>query len=62
MRFKPVAIDKIERIDSTINKLTITINRNNPNTEILDNLTLLKEQLDDLRSMISIEHDEFEPR
>lgn len=59
MRYKNNTLDKLNQADTLLNRLTIQINRNIPREEILETLTLLKEQIESTREMIAIEHDDF---
>jgi hypothetical protein len=59
MRYKNNTLDKLNQADTLINRLTVQINRNIPREEVLETLTLLKEQIESTREMISIEHDDF---
>ena len=59
MRYKNNTLDKLNQADNLLNRLTVQINRNIPREEILETLTLLKEQIESTREMISIEHDDF---
>jgi hypothetical protein len=59
MRYKNNTLDKLNQADTLINRLTVQINRNIPREEILETLTLLKEQIESTREMIAIEHDDF---
>jgi hypothetical protein len=60
MRYKNNVLDKLGQTDTLVNRLAIQVNRNIPQSEILETLTLLKEQIEQTREMISIEHDDFE--
>jgi len=60
MRYKNNVLDKLGQTDTLVNRLAIQVNRNIPQSEILETLTLLKEQIEQTREMVSIEHDEFE--
>jgi len=59
MRYKNNTLDKLNQADNLLNRLTVQINRNIPREEILETLTLLKEQIESTREMIAIEHDDF---
>ena len=48
------------RSDTLVNKLAVQVNRNFSQNEILETLTLLKEQIEKTRETVSIEHDDFE--
>jgi DNA-directed RNA polymerase specialized sigma subunit len=59
MRYKNNVLDKLNQADTIINRLTVQVNRNVSRDEILETLTLLKEQIESTREMVSIEHDDF---
>lgn len=59
MRYKNNVLDKLNQADALVNKLAIQVNRNISQNEVLETLTLLKEQIENTREMISIEHDDF---
>jgi DNA-directed RNA polymerase specialized sigma subunit len=60
MRYKNNVLDKLNQADALVNRLVIQVNRNISQNEVLETLTLLKEQVEQTREMISIEHDDFE--
>ena len=59
MRYKNNVLDKLNQADALVNRLAVQLNRNINRDEALDTLTMLKEQIELTREMISIEHDEF---
>ena len=59
MRFKNNVLDKLTQTDNLVNRLALQVNRNMSQNEMLETLTLLKEQIEQTREMISIEHDDF---
>ena len=59
MRYKNNVLDKLNQQDALVNRLAVQVNRNVNREEILETLTLLKEQIETTREMISIEHDDF---
>lgn len=59
MRYKNNVLDKLNQADALVNRLAVQVNRNISQNEILETLTLLKEQIENTREMISIEHDDF---
>jgi DNA-directed RNA polymerase specialized sigma subunit len=59
MRYKNNVLDKLNQTDSLVNRLAIQVNRNINKDEILDTLSMLKEQIESTREMVSIEHDDF---
>jgi len=60
MRYKNNVLDKLNQADALVNRLAVQVNRNISQNEILETLTLLKEQIETTREMVSIEHDDFE--
>ena len=60
MRYKNNVLDKLNQVDALVNRLAVQLNRNVDREESMDTLTMLKEQIESTREMISIEHDDFE--
>jgi len=60
MRYKNNVLDKLSQADALVNRLTIQVNRNLSKEETVETLTMLKEQIESTREMISIESDDFE--
>ena len=60
MKYKNNVLDKLNQIDTLVNRLAIQLNRNMSKEESMDTLTMLKEQIESTREMVSIEHDNFE--
>jgi len=59
MRYKEQSLSKIEQINNRIRNIEFLVSRNQQG-EALQSLEELKEKLDELRSLISIEHNDFE--
>jgi hypothetical protein len=59
MRYKEQALNKIEQVSNGINNVEFLVSRGDQNGS-LQALETLKEKLDELRSIILIEHDEFD--
>jgi DNA-binding transcriptional regulator YiaG len=59
MKFKNNVLDKLTQTDNLVNRLTLQVNRNMHQNEMLETLTLLKEQIEQTREMVSIENDDF---
>ena len=59
MRYKNNVLDKLNQTDALVNRLAVQVNRNISKEEILETLTALKEQIENTREMVSIEHDDF---
>ena len=60
MRYKNNVLDKLNQADALVNRLAVQLNRNISKEESMDTLTMLKEQIESTREMISIESDDFE--
>ena len=60
MRYKNNVLDKLNQVDALVNRLAVQLNRNMDKEESIETLTMLKEQIESTREMISIEHDDFE--
>ena len=60
MRYKNNVLDKLNQTDSLVNRLAVQVNRNMNREEVLETLTMLKEQIESTREIVSIESDEFE--
>jgi len=60
MRYKNNVLDKLNQTDALVNRLAVQLNRNIDKNEVMETLTMLKEQIESTREMISIEADDFE--
>jgi hypothetical protein len=60
MRYKNNVLDKLSQVDALVNRLAVQLNRNMDREESMSTLTMLKEQIESTREMVSIEHDDFE--
>jgi len=59
MRYKENVLQKLDQLNGTVSRLQLAINRN-MEAEVSSNLELIKEQLEGIKEMVSIEYDEFE--
>jgi DNA-binding transcriptional regulator YiaG len=59
MRYKNNVLDKLTQTEALISRLALQVNRNMSQEEMLSTLSLLKEQVEQTREMVSIEHDDF---
>ena len=59
MRYKNNVLDKLTQVDTVVNRIQVQVNRNVSQDEILDSITQLKEAIENVRSMVSIESDDF---
>jgi archaellum component FlaC len=59
MRYKEQSLNKIEQVNNRIKNVEFLVLRGQQN-EAIQALEELKEKVEELRSLISIEHNEFE--
>ena len=59
MRYKEQALNKLEQASNVVNTVEFLVSRGDQDGS-LEAIEDLKEKLDELRSMISIEHEEFD--
>ena len=59
MKYKEQALNKIEKIEHQIRALEVGINRGHDLSEVVTAVNSIKEAVEDLRSTISIENDEW---
>ena len=60
MRYKNNVLEKLNQTDALVNRLAVQLNRNVNREESMETLTMLKEQIESTREMISIESDDFD--
>lgn len=60
MRYKNNVLDKLQATDTVVNRIKIQVNRNVSQDEILESIDSLKETLEQIREIISVEPDEFD--
>ena len=60
MRYKNNVLDKLAQTDIVANRIQLQVNRNISQQEISNSVELLKESIDKIREIISIEPDDFE--
>jgi histone acetyltransferase (RNA polymerase elongator complex component) len=60
MRYKNNILDKLTQIDTIANRINVQINRGGTQDQVLESIELLKEAIEQTRSMVSIESDDFE--
>jgi division protein CdvB (Snf7/Vps24/ESCRT-III family) len=59
MRYKNNVLDKLTQVDTVVNRIQVQVNRNVGQDEVLSSLEQLKEAIENVRSMVSIESDDF---
>jgi DNA-binding transcriptional regulator YiaG len=60
MRYKNNVLDKLTHIEATANKIQLQVNRNMDQEQVLESVELLKEQIEKIREIVSLEGDNFE--
>jgi len=59
MRYKNNVLDKLVQTEAVANRIQIQVNRNVPQDQILESIETLKEAIEKVREMVSVEPDEF---
>jgi chromosome segregation ATPase len=59
MRYKDQALDKVNQLESIARTLDFQVSRLESQDSILQTIQDLKEKIEEVQSLISIEHDEF---
>ena len=60
VRYKNNVLDKLVTVDTAVNRIQLQVNRNISQNEIQDSIDALKESLESIREIISVEPDDFE--
>jgi hypothetical protein len=60
MRYKSQVVTKINNLEMMLRTLDFLVSRAESQDSILQYISEVKEKIEELRSMVSIEHDEFE--
>jgi hypothetical protein len=60
MRYKNNVLDKLVQLDVSVNKVKFELNRGFEQEVIVDSLDSLKEQIEKVRDIVSLESDDFE--
>jgi hypothetical protein len=60
MRYKNNVLDKLVQLGTTVNRVEIQVNRGGTQSDVNKSIETLKEQIESIREIISIESDEFE--
>jgi peptidoglycan hydrolase CwlO-like protein len=59
MKYKNNVAEKLNQLDATANRIQFQVNRNADQDLTLESITDLKEQIEKLQEMISLEQDDF---
>ena len=60
MRYKNNVLDKLVQLETAVNKVHIQVNRGGTQDSVNESIETLKEQIEQIREMVSIEPDDFE--
>jgi hypothetical protein len=60
MRYKNNVLEKLGQIDTIANRINVQINRGGTQEQVNESIEMLKEAIENARSMVSIEADDFE--
>jgi len=53
-------LDKLVQLESAVNRVNIQVNRGGTQDNVNESIEVLKEQIEQIREMVSIEPDDFE--
>ena len=60
MRYKNNILDKLVQLESAVNKVHIQVNRGGTQDSVNESIEILKEQVEQIREMVSLEADNFD--
>ena len=60
MRYKNNVLDKLVTVDTAVTRIQLQVNRNIDQDQILESIDALKESIESIREIISVEPDDFE--
>ena len=59
MRYKNNVLDKLTQVEVVVSRIQLQVNRGMNQDDILASLELLKEAVENVRGMVSVEPDDF---
>jgi len=59
MKFKNNVLDKLNQLDASVNKVKFQVNRGMDQDQILESLDQVKEQIEKINEIVSLEQDDF---
>jgi DNA-binding transcriptional regulator YiaG len=59
MRYKNNVLDKLVQTEAIANRIQLQVNRSMPQDQVIESVEQLKESIDKIREIVSIEQDEF---
>ena len=60
MRYKNNVLDKLVQLETAVNRVNIQVNRGGTQDSVNESIETLKEQIEQIREIVSIEPDDFE--
>jgi len=60
MRYKDNVLDKLNQIDIIANRINVQVNRGGTQDQVIESIEMLKEAIENTRSIISVESDDFD--
>lgn len=60
MRYKNNILDRLNQVDAIASRINLQVNRNMTQDQIAESVEQLKEAIEGIREMLSIESDDFE--
>ena len=58
MRYKNNVLDKLVQTEAVVNRIQIQINRGGSQDQVLESIEMLKEAIEKVREMVSVEPDD----
>jgi len=59
MKFKTNILEKLNQLDATVNKVKFQVNRGVDQDQVLESLDQVKEQIEKINEIVSLEQDNF---
>jgi len=59
MKFKNNVLDKLNQLDAIVNKVRFQVNRGMDQDQVLESLDQIKEQVEKINEIVSLEQDDF---
>jgi DNA-binding transcriptional regulator YiaG len=59
MKYKNNVLDKLNQVEAISNRIQLQVNRNMDQEQILESIENLKEHIEKVREMVSLEQDDF---
>jgi len=59
MKFKTNVLEKLNQLDATVNKVKFQVNRGMDQDQVLESLDQVKEQIEKINEIVSLEQDDF---